>query len=439
MVTNCTFIDNSAKHYGGGMYNQNSSPTVTNCIFIGNSVLLYGGGIYNRSSSNPIVTNCAFTGNLASYGGGMFNYYSSPTVTNSSFSNNSTDRFGRGGGMQNTNSSPTVTGCTFTGNSAIIGGGIFNWSYSSPKVTHCIFTGNSADLGGGLTNDVHCSPTVNHCTFCGNLAGYKGGGIYNVWLSGPSVTHCIFSGNLAELGGGIYNFDLSSPTVTNCTFVGNTAVNGNGLACDSLSQARPNSVQMTNCILWDGGGEIWNNDDSTITIIYCDVQGGFPGLGNIDTDPNFVQPGYWDPNDTLDDPNDDIWVDGDYHLKSQVGRWDPNSRAWINDDITSRCIDTGNPGRLLGAEPTSPFNLRINMGAYGGTAQAGKTPMGWGMLADLTNDGLVNLVDYAWQVIDWQQVEDEQPGDLNRDSIVNLVDLFLLVEDFLLLTSWYEP
>lgn len=27
---------------------------------------------------------------------------------------------------------------------------------------------------------------------------------------------------------------------------------------------------------------------------------------------------------TLEDANDDFWVNGDYHLKSQAGRWDVN-------------------------------------------------------------------------------------------------------------------
>ncbi|MCP4593005.1 MAG: hypothetical protein GY842_19910, partial [bacterium] len=51
-------------HRGGGMYNDNASPTVTNCTFTGNSAD-YGGGMANYSSSSPTVTNCTFTGNSA--------------------------------------------------------------------------------------------------------------------------------------------------------------------------------------------------------------------------------------------------------------------------------------------------------------------------------------------------------------------------------------
>jgi hypothetical protein len=36
-------------------------------------------------------------------------------------------------------------------------------------------------------------------------------------------------------------------------------------------------------------------------------------------------------------------ANGDYHLKSQAGRWDPNSGSWVKDANTSPCIDAGNP------------------------------------------------------------------------------------------------
>jgi len=47
-------------------------------------------------------------------------------------------------------------------------------------------------------------------------------------------------------------------------------------------------VEIANSILWDGGDEIWNNDGSTIRIIFSDVEGGWPGRRNIDADPLFV-------------------------------------------------------------------------------------------------------------------------------------------------------
>jgi hypothetical protein len=159
-------ITNGWAGIGGGMYNDQSNPTVTNCMFIGNStVSIYGagGGLYNDQSS-PTVTNCMFIGNSAIFGGGMYNYYSSPTVTNCMFTENSATW---GGGMSNDlDSSPMVTNCTFTGNSAIAGGGMYS-AYCSPTITSCIFWGDLPDeIYGG-------SPIVTYSDVQG---GYKGEG-----------------------------------------------------------------------------------------------------------------------------------------------------------------------------------------------------------------------------------------------------------------------
>jgi len=91
----------------------------------------------------------------------------------------------------------------------------------------------------------------------------------------------------------MYNSYRSSPMLTNCTFSGNGAANGDAVGCDSESS--PSTVFMVNCILWDGGDEIWNNDGSAITVAYSNVQGGLPsgsidGGGNIDEDPLFFDP-----------------------------------------------------------------------------------------------------------------------------------------------------
>ena len=81
-ITNCTFTGNSAG-WGGGISNDNSSsPTITNCTFTGNSADADGGGIYNFENASPTITDCTFTGNSADYGGGIENYKSSPTITN---------------------------------------------------------------------------------------------------------------------------------------------------------------------------------------------------------------------------------------------------------------------------------------------------------------------------------------------------------------------
>ena len=55
-------ITNGSATYGGGMYNNNSSPTVSNCTFSGNTSTYEGGGMVNYNSSNPTVNRARKTG-----------------------------------------------------------------------------------------------------------------------------------------------------------------------------------------------------------------------------------------------------------------------------------------------------------------------------------------------------------------------------------------
>ncbi|MCX7048215.1 MAG: right-handed parallel beta-helix repeat-containing protein [Candidatus Sumerlaeota bacterium] len=64
-------------------------------------------------------------------------------------------------------------------------------------------------------------------------------------------------------------------------------------------------------------------------------------------------------------------ADDDFHLQSTAGSW--HGGAWAPDAMDSPCIDAADLADSVGAEP-QPNGGRINMGAYGGTAQASKSP-----------------------------------------------------------------
>jgi hypothetical protein len=140
------------------------------------------------------------------------------------------------------------------------------------------------------------------------------------------------------------------------------------------------------------------------------------GPGNKNVDPCFAHVGDYSEG-----------IVGDYHLKSQAGRWDSQSNIWLVDAAGSLCIDAGSPSSPLGNETGSPRNKRINMGAYGGTAQASKTPANWSLLADLTNDGIVDQRDFAYQAKDNCAAGGEKPGDLNRNGAVDMDDVATLI------------
>jgi len=441
-VTNCNFIENMAGDDGGGMYNKhNSSPTVVDCNFSGNTADGSGGGMYNEQV-NPTVSDCNFVENTINYNGaGMYNKDSDPTVSNCFFRNNET-HMGSGAGMCNHSSSdPNVINCLFSGNTTpSSGGGMSNSNDSNSVVLNCTFIGNVAGINGGGAGggmySIHCGPTVTNCIFISNLSD-SGGGMINInsqtivtnctftgnsavdWIGGgmlnmsggnAAVTNCVFIGNSAYYGGGMLN-NWSNTTVTNCSFSGNMAVYGGGVLNDWESYP-----ELTNCILWGdiasyAGDEIYNQTSggcgpSVPVISYSDIAGcgssgtgwdsslGTDDGGNIDIDPLFVDA----------DTND-------IHLQSEAGRWDANSQSWVVDSNTSPCIDAGDWATPIGFEPF-PNGGRVNMGAYGGTAEASKSYFGGQpcetiIAGDINGDCIVNFVDFAIMAMHW--LEDARP------------------------------
>jgi len=309
-------------------------------------------------------------------------------------------------GGSDTNTTAVLDGFTITGGNAhgsypdyCGGGGMYN-SSGSPRVTNCTFICNaSKGWGGGMFN-YHSSPTLANCTFSTN----GGGGMDNDF-SDPRLTNCTFCNNNWSA---IY-CNLGSLTLTNCTFTGNLGVRFGGAIFNQHS-----SCTLTNCILWGNiPDEIYETQGVTV-ITYSNVQGSWPGEGNIDVDPCFA------------DPNN-----GDYHLKSQAGRWDPNTESWVTDANTSPCIDAGNPGCPLGDEPNDANNVRINMGTYGGTAEASKSPADWRNIADLTNDWAVDFSDLKVFVDYWLDTGECIPSDLDRSQSVDFSDFAIFANNWL--------
>lgn len=112
----------------------------------------------------------------------------------------------------------------------------------------------------------------------------------------------------------------------------------------------------------DYGGGIYSSSHSYSDFYLNEPDnfgGGTAGTGDINRDPLFADA-----------------ASGDYHLKSEIGRWDSNSKSWVIDQQTSFCIDAGDPGDNYSAEPP-PNGGRINIGAYGGTAEASKSNVGY--------------------------------------------------------------
>ncbi|MEA3226719.1 MAG: right-handed parallel beta-helix repeat-containing protein, partial [Planctomycetota bacterium] len=304
------------------LYNEdNSSPNLIDCDFSENSADQWGGGLGHELNCNPVLKACIFTDNSARAGGGIRGAGGNPVLTNCVFLAN-----GPGGGLELQNSNATLVNCTFSENSAMDGGGISTSGNAGPNITNCTFTDNSADRDGG--------------------------GVFIGRDQSPILVNCMFGGNKARRGAGIHNKGWggygATPTLINCTFGGNHASESGG----TMYNSRDSIPMLSNSILWGNRPQEIYPQDSAVEITYSDVQGGWPGEGNINADPLFFDP-----------------ANGDYHLRSRSGRWDPQSQNWVQDRATSPCIDAGDPSADWSSEPF-PHGERINMGAYGGTPEA---------------------------------------------------------------------
>jgi predicted outer membrane repeat protein len=121
-------ITNGYANYGGGMYNDGSSPVVSNCIFDGNRADNRGGGMYNINGSSPVVVNCVFCNNtaIALSGGGIYtNGVSYPAIINCTIADNAAGY--RGGGIYTANASLTIANNIIANNTATSSGsGIYS-------------------------------------------------------------------------------------------------------------------------------------------------------------------------------------------------------------------------------------------------------------------------------------------------------------------------
>ncbi len=334
----------------------NASQTDPHCGFI----------FQNYETNQSTIAGLTVTGGYNDSGGGIFlGQCASPTIINCILSENEASF---GGGIYMENAGPRLINCQFINNQAKAGGAIYSFNDGSgcnPVMENCLFRDNSATHNGGAIYNIgQINCTFTNCEFIENISSGGGGGaIRNTDMANSTLVNCIFSKNQAQtFGGGIRNSNNCNVTLTNCTFSLNTAANGSSLACtaDDENGHSSSDVQISNCIITDTRNHIFNIDNSTISITYSNVPNSnytnpWSGLGNIYTDPYFA--------------NAD---NGDFHLKSQAGRFDPNSQSWITDDITSPCIDAGSTDSPVGDEPM-PNGDRINMGAYGGTAEASKS------------------------------------------------------------------
>lgn len=118
--------------------------------------------------------------------------------------------------------------------------------------------------------------------------------------------------------------------------------------------------------IWLGdGGRVYRKsmsaNESPVPIIYETVGSWAAASGqdthSIDSNPRLADPAALD-----------------FHLQSQGGRWDPLTKAWKVDATNSPLIDAGWPGTLSWTNEPTPNGKRVNIGVFGGSREASKSP-----------------------------------------------------------------
>ncbi len=256
-------------------------------------------------------------------------------------------------------------------------------AYVSPTIINCIFRGNTA-VSGGAIGLYGSQAVISNCIVWNNTAIASGGGIYCAYSSGPRIVNCTICGNRTKYGGGL---------------------------CLGLGEG-PSPALVRNCILWA-------NTSSAGSESFWQAHYGSPaGSVPLEIEHSCFFPVKLPPSDGLLPRNkvterNNLYVDpqfvdpnaGDLHLKSQAGHCDAARENWVKDDVTSPCIDAGDPNSPVGEEPF-PNGGRVNIGAYGGTPEASKSYFGGSTCetiipGDINGDCRVDFKDLALMAMNW--------------------------------------
>ena len=273
---------------GGGITVVGSSPRIVRCRIAGNTAIDNGGGLYLTEDARPIIADVIVAANYGPWGGG--------------------------------------------GMTAVFG--------SAPKIVRCTFADNEArGWGGGVVCQSDVSPSFTATRFVRNtVLSYDGGAVHLQFNSSPSFTSCVFVGNSASSGGALSVLSDCAPSIDNCTLVDNSARGSGGAVYCRAATAAPTII---NSVIWGNTPDQVSVDHGIATVSWSDVQGGFPGEGNIDADPMFT-----------------TYEGFDYALRKH-----------------SPCVDAGDPSMQDGLDWTDPFfppfyhernTPACDMGAYGG-------------------------------------------------------------------------
>jgi hypothetical protein len=245
-----------------------------------------------------------------------------------------------------------------------------------------------SDHGGGIYVSTVVTEVRNNVirgNQVGATAGYGWGGGIIIAGAGADLTGNLITGNLTpSAGSGVFWDEGAVGTMRNDLIVKNAcpSIAGAALYVDG-GPGGPSSVMLENVTIADHvcpdiGGAVYIEDGSQIAIRnailwnnteeFSAITGGgysinysitqASGAGNINGDPLFADP-----------------LALDYHERSTAGRYTPG--GFVNDAVSSPALDAGDPGSAY-VEETQPNGGRVNLGAFGNTSEASRSPNGVG-------------------------------------------------------------
>lgn len=331
---------------------------------------------------------------------------------------------GGGGGIYLIQTGMTIEDCIIRNCTGPEGAGMAISNCAGAKIVNCIFQQNigthtsmvcrSGAAAIFMSSDVEFSG----CKFISNrvqpTVNTGHGGAFYLWRYDATFTNCVFEGNYAKGSGGVAYIEDGMLTFDQCTFYGNSC-GGSGGCFFVGYMGSTHEVVCTNSIFRSnsagGSGNVAyllgvGTAGGAFRYGYCDINpseiahaapGGWviQNLGgNMNCDPLFASTGYWDGGAGL-------WIPGDYHLKSMVGRFNIITGGWNVDAVQSPCIDAGDPADDYSDEPQHNGE-RVNMGAYGASDEASQSPYcSTPIPEDLTNDCRVDIADFAQMAAVW--------------------------------------
>ena len=237
---------------------------------------------------------------------------------------------------------------------------------------------------------------------------------YGVWAAGSSnlvLTHCAFADN-AGAGVGFRDGSMGS------LFVGSSVMWSNRYGIE-LQQGNAFASNSIFGMLAPGSFAYYMNSDRPQTALHADYNSLFIGhpSGSIagyqtgggasvrtttyDYVSTWTERTGLDPHSLTQDPLLVNPADGDYHLRSVQGRYQAGS-GWVTTDIeSSPLIDAGHPQSTAWLMEPSPNGRRLNIGMYGGTAEASKTPQAGKITCIFPSPGarVSDTTEILWAVI----------------------------------------